>query len=56
MMNHTVLTPEGKVVTLSAKELSLIEELRKVGWGEVTVFMADNEPQRIECIREGKKL
>ena len=55
-MASSALTEPGVVVTLSAKEFRLVKELRKVGWGEVTVYVADNEPQRIERILEGKKL
>lgn len=55
-MTTTALTMAGAMITLSVKELALLQELRKVAWGQVTIQMADGEPDRIEFIREVKKL
>ncbi len=39
----------GKVnVLLTAKEARLIDVIRKIPFGQVTVIMHDSEPQRIE--------
>jgi len=43
-------------VEVTEKELRLLEKLREIGWGEVTIFMCDNQPVRIEQIKEGVKL
>ena len=50
-------TKSDKVnVLLSPKEARLIEELRKTPFGEVTVVMHDNQPRRIERVREKVQL
>lgn len=41
---------------LSEKEKHLIEQLRKVNYGEVVVFMQDSQPVRIEKVKESIKL
>ena len=41
---------------LSDKEKSLIEELRKVPFGEVLVIMHNGQPDRIEKVKEKVKL
>ncbi len=41
---------------LSDKERKLIEYLRKIPFGEVTVVMHDGEPVRLEEIKEKVKL
>jgi len=44
------------MITLSEREEKLIEELRKVPFGQVVIFMADGQPLKIETIKEGTRL
>ena len=46
------LTEYKRECRLTVKEQSLIEELRKIGFGRVEVVMEKNQPVRIERIRE----
>lgn len=55
-MSTTALTPDGKVVTLSAKQLRLLEVLKEIGYGRFEVVMVDGEPDRVENIRQTVKL
>lgn len=41
---------------LSEKEHKLIEHLRKVVYGQVTVFIENSQPVRIEKIKESVKI
>jgi len=41
---------------ITEKEQRLIEELRKLNYGQVTIFMQENQPARIEQIKESVKL
>ena len=50
------MTIPEKVVLLNEKELALIELLRKIPFGKVTVFMENNLPIRVEEVRESIKL
>lgn len=43
-------------VSLTSKEARLIEEIRKVPFGEITVVMHDYQPTRIERVREKVQL
>ncbi len=43
-------------VSLTSKESRLIEEIRKVPFGEITVIMHDYQPTRIERVREKVQL
>ena len=42
--------------TLTEKEQRLIEELRRISYGQVVIFMQDGQPLRIERIKESVKL
>ena len=44
------------IIELSEKERKLIECLRKIAYGEVTIFMQDGQPVRIEQMKESVKL
>ena len=44
------------IIKLNEKERNLIEYLRQVAYGEVIIFMQDNEPVRIEKVKESVKL
>ena len=44
------------IIELSDKECKLIETLRAILYGEVTVFMQDGQPVRIEELRKSIKL
>ena len=48
------LTKEA--IILTDKERSLIEKLREVAFGKVTIFIENGVPQRIEEVRESIKL
>ena len=49
--------PSDKVnVLLSPKEARLIEQLRKIPWGEVTIVMHEGQPRYIERVREKVQL
>ena len=41
---------------LTEKEQHLIEEIRQIPFGEVVIFLQDNQPVRIEKGIESKKL
>ena len=41
---------------ISEKEKKLIEQLRKIKYGEVVVFLQDGQPIRIEKVKESIKL
>jgi hypothetical protein len=41
---------------LTEKERKLIEELRKIMFGQVTIFQKNGQPVRIEQIKESKEL
>ena len=43
-------------VSLSPKEVRLIEELRKIRWGEIVIVMHNGEPRYIERVREKVQL
>jgi len=43
-------------IELSDKELRLIEELRKIKYGELVVFLQDGQPIRIEKAIKSIKL
>lgn len=43
-------------IIVSEKERNLIEELRAIPYGEVTIFIQDNQPVRIEKTKESIKL
>ena len=50
------MTNHNNGANLTEKELRLIEELRKVAFGQVVIYMQDGEPLRIERIKESFKL
>jgi len=41
---------------LSDKEQKLIEELRKVPYGQIVIYMENRQPVRIEKIKESVKI
>ena len=41
---------------ITENEQRLIEELRKIGHGQVIIFMEEKQPVRIEKIKESVKL
>ncbi len=43
-------------MNMSDKEKKLIEELRKIKYGEVVVFLQEGQPIRIEKVKESIKL
>ncbi|KKL94050.1 hypothetical protein LCGC14_1868550 [marine sediment metagenome] len=43
-------------IIISEKEKSLLKKLRQISYGQVTIFMQDGIPLRIEVIRESVKL
>jgi len=55
-MSAAALTEEGKVITLSAKEERLLEELHRIGWGEIRIRMVDGQPDTIIEVRAGTRL
>lgn len=50
------LTSDKKPVMVNDKEYRLLEELRKISYGQVAIFMENGRPVRIEVIRESVKL
>ena len=44
------------IIELSEKESALIECLRQIAYGEVSIFMQDGQPVRIERVKESVKL
>jgi len=52
------LTDKNSRVTIeiSRQEHRLLEELRKIPFGEVAIFMRDGEPARIELVKESIRL
>ena len=55
-MNQKPLTSGQVMVSVSAKERKLLDELRKVPYGRVEVFMEKGQPDHIVQIRETVKL
>ena len=45
-----------KEILLTEKERRLIEVLREIGYGQITIFLEKGEPVRIEKIKESVKL
>jgi len=43
-------------IKLTEKEKRLVEALRQIAHGQVTVFLQDGQPVRIERIKESIKL
>ena len=45
-----------KNIILTEKEINLVEQLRKISYGQVTIIMENKQPVRIELIKESIKL
>ena len=50
------MTKDEKTITVTDKEWKLLEEIRKVPYGNMEVVMVNGVPDRIILIRESKKL
>ena len=44
------------VVKCSAREKSLLEQIRAIGYGEIKIIIKENEPVMIEKMKESIKL
>ena len=47
---------KGVILELTEKEQRLIEKLREISYGQVVIYMQENQPVRIDRITESKKL
>ena len=50
-MNDKTVTLENCGILLKEREINLINELRKIPYGQATVYMQDGVPVRIERIK-----
>ncbi len=50
------LTSNEVSVIISKQEDALLKYLREIGYGQVTVYLVDGQPVRIEKIKESIKL
>jgi len=50
------MNPQTEELKLSSQEKSLIENIRKLDYGSVTVFIQNGTPIRIEQIKESIQL
>ncbi|KKM87914.1 hypothetical protein LCGC14_1264150 [marine sediment metagenome] len=55
-MKNGDLTINCHTLTVSDKERNLLDQIRKVPYGEVIIFMRDGQPERIEKAVESVKL
>ena len=50
MMPKPLVISDKVSVHLTPKEVRLIEELRKISWGEIVIVMHNGEPRNIERV------
>lgn len=56
MVNSLSAEEKTVPVQLSAREEKLIEMIRKLGFGEISIYVADGQPVRAEEIKKSVKL
>ena len=54
--NDLTIDIKGGMFSLTEKEKKLIEVCREISYGQVTIFMENGQPVRVELIKESVKL
>ncbi len=47
---------KAKAIPLTEREMKLIELIRRLGFGEISIYVADGQPVRAEEIKKSVKL